>query len=62
MDIMKTFCIAGPIDPQKHYYIPKRLSSDIEAHLLIFDRDPCKTWEEKISDEAVTFNGRAIHV
>ncbi len=33
-----------------------------EAHLLIFDRDPIKTWDEKISNEIISFNSKKIHV
>jgi hypothetical protein len=33
-----------------------------EAHLLLFDRDPTKKWEEKISNEIVTFKNKQIHV
>ncbi len=33
-----------------------------EGHLLIFDRNPNLTWEEKISDEALIFNDKKIHV
>lgn len=33
-----------------------------EAHLLLFDKDTNKSWEEKISNEIVTFNGKKIHV
>ena len=31
---MKTFCIGGPIRPEEHYYIPKRLNwSDLDKYL-----------------------------
>jgi hypothetical protein len=33
-----------------------------EGHLVIFDRDPTKTWEEKISNEILTFASKKIHV
>jgi len=33
-----------------------------EAHLVIFDRDSKKSWEEKISSETVTFSGHKITV
>ncbi len=33
-----------------------------EAHLLIFNRYPSLSWEQKISDETVTFNAKQIHV
>lgn len=33
-----------------------------EGHLIIFDRDMHKDWEEKISNELVTFNNKKIHV
>lgn len=33
-----------------------------EAHLLVFDNDPLKKWEEKISNELVTYNTKPIHV
>jgi hypothetical protein len=36
--------------------------SAIEGHLVIFNRDSTKTWEEKISNEAVTFDTKRIHV
>ncbi len=29
---MRTFCIAGPVNPAKHYFVPKRLVR--EGHLL----------------------------
>src|ERR1700733_14949119 len=31
---MKKFCIAGPIDPERHYFIPHRLSSSQIATLI----------------------------
>ncbi len=33
-----------------------------EAHLIIFDRKTEKTWQEKISNEIVTFKSQKIHV
>ena len=33
-----------------------------EGHLLIFDRNPARTWEEKIFQRAATYSGKAIHV
>jgi hypothetical protein len=33
-----------------------------EGYLLIFDRDPNKSWEERISQEVVTFHSKVIHV
>lgn len=33
-----------------------------EGHLLIFDRNPKKTWEEKISSEIIEFNQKKIYV
>ena len=33
-----------------------------EGHLIIFDRDPTKSWDEKISHEVVGFESRTIHV
>lgn len=33
-----------------------------EGHLLIFNRDPQKSWEEKISQETVVFKTNPIHV
>jgi len=33
-----------------------------EGHLLIFDRDATKSWEEKISHDTVSFNASRIHV
>lgn len=33
-----------------------------EGHLLIVDRDPTKSWDEKISSEEVLFNSKAVHV
>lgn len=33
-----------------------------EGHLIIFDRDPCKSWEEKIKDHVETFQDKLIHV
>lgn len=33
-----------------------------EGHLLIIDRDPAKSWQEKISSEVVSFNNQKIHV
>lgn len=35
---MKKFCIAGPIDPERHYFIPKRLNQS-EVDTLIDDRE-----------------------
>jgi hypothetical protein len=37
-------------------------SAATEGHLVIFDRDPCKGWEEKISNETVNFNDKQVHV
>lgn len=36
--------------------------ANAEGHLIIFDRDITKSWEEKISHEVVTFKSQAIHV
>ena len=33
-----------------------------EGHLIIFDRDSTKSWDEKISHEVVSFESRTIHV
>lgn len=33
-----------------------------EAHLLIIDQDPVKTWDEKISSEVVSYNGKDVHI
>ncbi len=33
-----------------------------EGHLVIFDRNPARTWEEKIFQRAATHSGHAIHV
>jgi len=33
-----------------------------EAHLVIFDRDPVRNWEEKISYVEATCSGRSIGV
>ncbi len=33
-----------------------------EAHLLLFDRDPAKSWDEKISNEVVSFGSKEIHI
>ena len=33
-----------------------------EGHLVIFDRDPSKTWEEKIFRLTEVVNGKTIHV
>ena len=33
-----------------------------EGHLVIFDRNPARTWEEKIFQRAATHAGKAIHV
>ncbi len=33
-----------------------------EGHLVLVDRDPHKTWEEKISTETVTFKGATVTV
>jgi hypothetical protein len=33
-----------------------------EGHLVIFDRDPTKSWDDKISSEVLTFHDRKIHV
>ncbi len=35
---MKKFCIAGPVDPKRHYFIPKRLNRN-ELDTLICDRE-----------------------
>lgn len=37
-------------------------SSATEGHLVIFDRDPTKSWQEKIAHSSSTFNGHTIHV
>ncbi len=44
--------ISGYVDLAKPY----------EAHLLIFNRDPDVPWEQKISDEVITFNSMQIHI
>ncbi len=33
-----------------------------EGHLVIFDKDPCKSWTEKISQELLVYNAKKIHV
>jgi hypothetical protein len=33
-----------------------------EGHLLLFDRNSQKSWDEKISFESILFNGKPIHV
>lgn len=33
-----------------------------EGHLLIFDRDPDKSWSDKISSEVVNFNSKLINI
>ncbi len=33
-----------------------------EGHLVIFDRDPTKSWQEKISHEALTVNCQKVYV
>jgi len=33
-----------------------------EGHLVIFDRDPNATWDEKISSETVSYNNADVHV
>ncbi len=33
-----------------------------EAHLIIFDNDSTKSWDEKISNEMVSYNAKKIHV
>ncbi len=33
-----------------------------EGHLILFDRDHTKSWDEKISSEIITFNAKQIHV
>ncbi len=33
-----------------------------EGHLLIFDRTPSKPWDEKISNELITYQSKKIHV
>ena len=33
-----------------------------EGHLVIFDRDPRKSWEEKISYSVEQFENKSIHV
>lgn len=38
------------------------VSGATEGHLVIFDRDPAKSWDEKISNEIVTFTSKKIHV
>ncbi len=37
-------------------------SNAYEGHLIIFDRDTTKTWDEKISNEVVEFKAHKIHV
>jgi hypothetical protein len=37
-------------------------SGAAEGHLVIFDRDPHKLWEDKISRLTETVNGKIIHV
>ena len=68
----RVFCIAGPIDPERHYFIPHRLdwvelrrmdsSHADEGHLILFDRKPHKSWEEKIFHLSETFNSKIIQV
>ena len=36
--------------------------SGAEGHLVIFDRDPDKSWEEKISHNQEFFQGKTIEV
>ncbi len=36
--------------------------SGAEGHLVIFDRNPCLTWEHKISHEIISFKEKQIHV
>lgn len=36
--------------------------TDSEGHLIIFDRDTTKSWNEKISEEVVGFESQTIHV
>ncbi len=38
------------------------ISGAHEAHLIIFDRDPNKSWEEKIIQETVIFHDAKIHI
>jgi hypothetical protein len=38
------------------------ISGADEGHLVIFDRDPTKTWDEKISNELISFYTKKIHV
>ena len=33
-----------------------------EGHLLVFDRDPKKSWEEKISHEIIDVGSKQVHV
>ncbi len=76
---MKKFCIAGPVDPERHYFVPKRLDYSYlkgleqtaryvdtcgatEGHLVIFDRDPYKSWQDKIAYECITAYDKQIHI
>ncbi len=38
------------------------ISGAAEGHLVIFDRNPQATWDEKISNEVVTAHNKQIHV
>ncbi|MDR1732239.1 MAG: hypothetical protein LBR61_09145 [Synergistaceae bacterium] len=38
------------------------LSNASEAHLVVCDQRPDRSWEEKIYDHLDRFNDRAIHV
>lgn len=38
------------------------ISGAHEAHLIIFNRDPHISWEEKITHETVIFNNAKIHI
>ena len=38
------------------------LCNAIEGHLVIFDRDTDKSWEEKISQATKTVNNKIVHI
>lgn len=38
------------------------ISKGAEGHLVVFDRDPHKSWDEKISSSIEQFENKTIHV
>ena len=70
---MRYFTTAGPIKPDQHYHIPplERLEQTAAyldrcgaeaGHLVIFDRNEARRWEEKIFHDHRRQGGVSIEI